>query len=156
MLDSDLDDDIDVSISMPKRKVLKRKQRSHLDSPPASPVSTPTTPTTPPSKSEEALKFESAIARGSWSNVFRSFGPQIVNNRGQMLDGVNIDMFDATGMTALHAAAYVGNEQLALLLLKRGARHQLATLNGWTVWHFAARNYKVLTQMINFLRPKMA
>ena len=75
-------------------------------------TTTPTTPTTPPSKSEEALKFESAIARGSWSNVFRSFGPQIVNNRGQMLDGVNIDMFDATGMTALHAAAYVGNEQL--------------------------------------------
>ena len=92
----------------------------------------------------------------SWSNVFRSFGPQIVNNRGQMLDGVNIDMFDATGMTALHAAAYVGNEQLALLLLKRGARHQLATLTRRTVWYFAARNYKVLTQMINFLRPKMA
>ena len=155
MLDSDLDDDIDVS--MPKRKVLKRKKkRSHLDSPPASPISTPTTPTTPPSKSEEALKFESAIVRGSWANVFRRFGPQIVNNRGQMLDGVNVDMFDSRGMTALHAAITVGNEKLVLLLLKRGARHQLATLSGWTVWHLAACNCDVLTQMISFLRPKMA
>jgi len=145
--------------STKRRKQLKAKRRRHLDSPPGSPCASPNNSSTPrhsPIRSEEAIKFECAITRGSWANVFYRFGAAIVANGGKMLDGVHLDLYDSKGMTALHAACTVGMPELVILLLKRNAKHQLATLSGWTVWHLAARDYRILHCMLDFLRPQMA
>ena len=167
--DSESDEETDATTTTAEaeptkqRKQLKAKRRrvsrDHLDSPPASPCASPNSSSTPqhsPIRSEEAIKFECAIARGSWANVFYRYGAAIVANGGKMLDGVDLDLYDSKGMTALHAACIVGLPELVILLLKRDAKHQLATLSGWTVWHLAARDYKILHCMLDFLQPTMA
>ena len=148
-------DSEDESEETPKRP--RKLARRHLDSPPASPSpAAATSPSTSPIRSNEAVNFERSIARGSWVNVFRRFGDAIVANKGAMLEGVNLDLFDSQGLTALHSAILVRNKALTLLLLKKGARHQLATLSGWTAWHLAAREISILHAMLDSLRPKMA
>ena len=151
-----LTEDEDESAGEEQIKAPKRKRRRDLDSPPASP-SAPNEPvSSSPIRSEEAIKFENAIVRGSWANVFYRFGGALVRSGGSLLDGVNLDLYDSRGMTSLHSAAAIGDAELTVLLLKRGAKHQLATLSGWTTWHIATGHIDVLHAMLDFLRPKMS
>lgn len=53
--------------------------------------------------------------------------------------GANIDAEDAAVTTALHAAAWTGNEDLFQLLLKKGASISILDHDGWSVDIYAMR-----------------
>jgi ankyrin repeat protein len=51
--------------------------------------------------------------------------------------GANIDAKDAAGMTALHAAAWTGNEELFQNLLRKRADTSICDYDGWSVTIYA-------------------
>ena len=52
--------------------------------------------------------------------------------------GANIDQQDGTGLSALHIASYLGNDQVTALLIERGANLELPEQQGYTPLMMAA------------------
>ncbi|KAK5989711.1 Ankyrin repeat domain-containing protein 6 [Cladobotryum mycophilum] len=63
--------------------------------------------------------------------------------------GLDLDMVDPNGRTALHTAASQGHETILKLLLEKGADLQLKDYNGRTALHIASsQGYDVVTQLL--------
>ena len=104
-------------------------------------------------KSEEVTKFEISIAKGQWRNVLALYAPALKRNFG-ILEDVDLNLFDSYGLNALHAAVLLHDTELVLLLLKQGARYDIATLAGWTTFHLAASNPIMIYKILDFISPK--
>lgn len=113
--------------------------------------STPTKPTL--KRSLEIKQFEFAISFGSWQRVFHRFG-HVYKQSFALLEGVDLNLYDAHGLTSLHAAILSGDTELAVLMLKNGANFNLATLRGWSPLSLAANNPKMLETYLDFVAPK--
>ena len=112
---------------------------------------TPTKPTL--KRSLEIKEFETAISLGSWYRVLSQFG-NFYKKSFAMLEGVDLNLYDKTGMTAFHAAILTGDCELAILMLKNGAKYELSTFRGWTYLHLSANNTKMLRTILDFICPK--
>lgn len=66
-------------------------------------------------------------------------------------DGVDLNLQDKRGQTALHLASKNGHVETVILLLENGANVNLKDYAGWTPLHFAAaycNNEKVVTLLL--------
>ena len=102
--------------------------------------------------SEESIRFQSAITKGSWLNLLSVYGPAVKVNPDCM-SKYNLDLYDARGMTAIHAACIIEDKDLVISLMKLGATTTLSTLRGWSIWHLAARNPRMMLAMMDFINP---
>lgn len=104
-------------------------------------------------KSNDVKQFELAIATGQWRNVLGAYGPALKRNT-TILEDVDLNMYDSYGLTSLHAAIILHDIELVLLLLKQGARYDIANLAGWTTFHLAAGNPRMVFAILDFISPK--
>ena len=109
----------------------------------------------PKEKSREVLNFEKCIAVGHWSSIFARFSSQLSTNTS-LLEGVDVNLYDKSGHTALLAACALGDAKLAKTLVKLGARLDLTSLQGWSVWHYAVRKPLVMVTLLDFVYPRMS
>ncbi|CBY38227.1 unnamed protein product [Oikopleura dioica] len=158
-----------------KRAKLSRKRSLEIsDSPPPSPTRCNTPPVSEPrppvivsakrrrveepkvvEKSREVENFEKCISVGHWSAVFARFGPQLATNT-KLLEDIDLNIYDKSGHTALLAACALGDARLAITLVKLGARIDLTSMSGWSVWHYAVRKPLVMIAMLDYVYPKMS
>ena len=170
-----LEESLTCRVIQKRAKISRKRSLEISDSPPPSPSPCKTPPVSEPrpvivsakrrrveetlpkpeEKSREVQNFEKCISVGHWSSIFARFAPQLATNT-KLLEGINLNLYDKSGHTALLAACALGDARLAKTLVKMGARIDLTSLSGWSVWHYAVRKPLVMIAMLDYVYPKMS